>query len=553
MKAKQETTLPTNVRALLVARLDRLSQNVKEVVQTASVLGREFEIQLLAHMLQDDPMVGDLVVQAENMSIWSALNELRYLFKHALLRDAAYRMQIRSRRQALHKLATTALESLHEGDLGPHYGELAYHAEQARLFDKARHNLESAAGIAKDAYQNSLALDYLTRALKLTPAEDLDGRFRLLLAREKLHSRQGARQEQVQDLDALAELAEQMQDPGKQAQALLQRAWFFWWTADYPASIAASEQAARLAESTGQLELSADAYYAAVWVKLRQGLTAEAQQFAEKALVDARQAGDRRMEASVLSGLGLISGAEGDHYASRKSLEEALAINRAAGKWPGEGTAIGNVGVAVMILGDYAAAKDLFLQALTINREQGSKLAAGSDMINLGWNAETQGEWTAAIQYAEKGTAILREAGQSEMVAEGLLWLGHALLGAGRPEKAFAAYRESLKLRRELEQEHLAMGVLAGMSRAARNNNRLPANDLPFVGAISNRATNQITFTLVRAGRLGIASADHHCLTHQPSRPFLRIEQRAKQRGDNVLRQDQGLSALSRPYPSLAN
>ena len=91
--------MPTDVRAVLVARLDRLSQNVRDVVQTASVLGWEFEVQLLAQMLHGDPGLRGKVAQAEEMSIWSPLNELRYLFKQALLRDAAYSMQLRARRQ----------------------------------------------------------------------------------------------------------------------------------------------------------------------------------------------------------------------------------------------------------------------------------------------------------------------------------------------------------------------------------------------------------------------------------------------------------------------
>ncbi|MGD8858052.1 MAG: AAA family ATPase, partial [Chloroflexota bacterium] len=160
LKSIQEMALPTDVRAVLVARLDRLTQYVREVVQTASVLGREFEVKLLARMLNDDPALEDKIAEAEKMAIWTALGELRYIFKHTMLRDAAYRMQIRTRRQALHKLAVEAMERLYADSLDPHFGELAYHAEQARQIDKARHYLELAGDIAKSAYQNSMALDY---------------------------------------------------------------------------------------------------------------------------------------------------------------------------------------------------------------------------------------------------------------------------------------------------------------------------------------------------------------------------------------------------------
>jgi predicted ATPase len=169
------------------------------------------------------------VAQAEHLAIWSAVNELRYLFRHALLRDAAYRMQVHARRRSLHGVAVEALEVLYEGHLGPHYGELAYHAEEAGAIDKARKYLESAGEAAKEAYQNSLAEDYFNRALKLTPDEDLEARYRLLLAREQVFQRQGARQEQLQDLEEMAKLAELLQDIEKQIKVLVLRAWVFWW------------------------------------------------------------------------------------------------------------------------------------------------------------------------------------------------------------------------------------------------------------------------------------------------------------------------------------
>jgi class 3 adenylate cyclase/tetratricopeptide (TPR) repeat protein len=462
-----EETLPSDVLSILVARLDRLAQNVKEVVQTASVLGREFEILLLARMLHDDPDIREKVAQAEEMSIWSALSELRYLFKHALLRDAAYRMQVHSRRQALHKLAAEALESAYGEDLGPHYGEVAYHAEQAGLIDKARHYLELAGDSAKDAYQNSLALDYCGRALKMTPDEELDSRFRILLARVNVYHRLGLRDEQLRDLDEMARLADGLQDVEKRVTALIERAWLYWWTADYPNSLAASREAARLAEAAGLDDLVARANYASSWVQLQLANYGEARQLLEQALAKARKSDNRKLEASLFSNLGLISRAEGNYYEAWKHAEKAVAFDDSSGDLADLPSSLGNLGVGLVTLGDYEAAKKAFERGLATSREVGSRVNTGSGLINLGWLAQAQGNWEAAIASAEEGLSIVRAANQTDMEAEGLIWLGHGWMGLGRPDKALDAYRASLRLRRELGQEYLAMGVLAGMARAA--------------------------------------------------------------------------------------
>jgi predicted ATPase len=159
--------LPEDVNALLVARLDRLAHTVREVVQTAAVLGREIEVRLLSQMLQGDTSLPNKIAQAEKESIWSALSEIRYIFKHGLLRDAAYRMQLRARRQTLHKLAMEALESLYQDDLSSHFGELAYHALSANLPETAFHYSLAAGNEAMQHYAAAEAVSHYRPAMEL--------------------------------------------------------------------------------------------------------------------------------------------------------------------------------------------------------------------------------------------------------------------------------------------------------------------------------------------------------------------------------------------------
>lgn len=91
--------------------MDRLAAQVKAVVRTTAVLGREFDVQVLSKMLRADERAAIQV--AEREAIWTALDVLRYLFRHTLLRDAAYEMQVRERLQSLHRLAAETIEALY--------------------------------------------------------------------------------------------------------------------------------------------------------------------------------------------------------------------------------------------------------------------------------------------------------------------------------------------------------------------------------------------------------------------------------------------------------
>jgi len=60
--------------------------------------------------------IQSLIAEGETERLWSALSELRYIFNHALLRDAVYEMQSRSRLSGLHKLAGDLMARLYTED-----------------------------------------------------------------------------------------------------------------------------------------------------------------------------------------------------------------------------------------------------------------------------------------------------------------------------------------------------------------------------------------------------------------------------------------------------
>jgi tetratricopeptide (TPR) repeat protein len=123
-------SVPATLHASLMARLDRLGTVPKEVAQIGSVLGREFAYELI-----------DLVAQRDETELQAALGQLSdagllfcrgtaphasYLFKHALVQDAAYSTLLRGRRQQLHARVAAALEQ-HFTDLVERQPELLAH------------------------------------------------------------------------------------------------------------------------------------------------------------------------------------------------------------------------------------------------------------------------------------------------------------------------------------------------------------------------------------------------------------------------------------------
>ena len=107
-------SVPATLQASLVARLDRLGPTPKTVAQVGAVLGREFAYELIKPVAQHDE--GELQAALDHLSDAGLLfcrgipPHSFYLFKHAMVQDAAYGMLLRSRRQELHARVAAVLE-----------------------------------------------------------------------------------------------------------------------------------------------------------------------------------------------------------------------------------------------------------------------------------------------------------------------------------------------------------------------------------------------------------------------------------------------------------
>ena len=109
-----DIAIPATLHASLIARLDRLGPVAKEIGQIGAVLGREFGYDLVEQVAQR-PAVElraglDRLVEAQLLFCRGVAPQSSYLFKHALVQDAAYGTLLRSRRQELHARVATALE-----------------------------------------------------------------------------------------------------------------------------------------------------------------------------------------------------------------------------------------------------------------------------------------------------------------------------------------------------------------------------------------------------------------------------------------------------------
>src|SRR5205823_3789579 len=131
----EELAIPPTVHAVLAARIDRLPEREKAVLQTAAVIGRELPEPLLGRVAELPPTELAAAVQslmaAEFLYEEAPYPEVEYAFKHPLTQEVAYRSQLGERRARVHATLARAVEELHRDKLDERAGLLAYHWERA--------------------------------------------------------------------------------------------------------------------------------------------------------------------------------------------------------------------------------------------------------------------------------------------------------------------------------------------------------------------------------------------------------------------------------------
>jgi class 3 adenylate cyclase/tetratricopeptide (TPR) repeat protein len=240
--------IPATLHDSLMARLDRLAP-IKEVAQTAAVIGREFSHNLLAavSLLSDSDLDAalDQFVTSELIFRRGTPPEATYSFKHALVQDAAYQSLLKSRRQQLHTRVAEAIEAGHVGEGRAPAEILAHHLTEAGLLARALPAWLAAGEHAwrRSAYQEAIV--HLRRGLEVASnvpvSEGKRPGIRLHnLLGAALLAAHGPSPDAIEAYEDARRLAAEAGETGE----LLRALWGLWFCSSLRADIASAQSIA---------------------------------------------------------------------------------------------------------------------------------------------------------------------------------------------------------------------------------------------------------------------------------------------------------------------
>jgi len=392
-----------------MARIDRLDETPRQLLQTASVVGREVPLRVLAALW---PQPADLPEQLRTLQNLEFLYEQAgrepgFVFKHALTQDVAYATLLEGRRRALHAAAGQALETLHAGRLEEVYDRLAYHYARTDDAAKAVRYLTGFADRAAGMHAHSDAARALEDALSHVAGLPTGERDQQLVATAVRLAASyyflGRFRDTVELLEGQRARMEQLGDDTLVGRFFFELAHAHSHLGDYQQAVACAERAIEAAQQAGDPSTRGKAHYVlckeSMWVaRFSQGLE------------------HGRRAVSYLEATG-----------ERWWLGQSLC-------WQG---------INLYFMGDLNAALECAADGFAIGEELGDHRLQSYAAWNHAWFSATRGDGQDAITWGHRSIELSPDPLNN---AFSLGWTGYAYLENGDPGRAISLLERSIEL-----------------------------------------------------------------------------------------------------------
>lgn len=467
--------VPDSLRGLLDARVDRLGDAEKDVLQAAAVVGSTVPMDLLRSAVGRDEaettralgrlIEGGFLVERDG-------SHSRIAFRHGLIREAAYTAILKRTRVRMHGAVLDALER-RDGPDEPIVDLLADHAMQAEAWPKAVGYAKRAAARAYDRYANPEAVQYFDGAL--TAATNLGAgpaRDEILLS---LHIgvrwplfRLGAVSALGPHLDAAVRLAAAKPGYTELAQAMLLRSHVHWLRGDPGGALADAAAAAALADVHDDVDLRIRAGFQRGLVGLSQSDVAAT--LADMGAVVAhlgplpapgRYGLDAKLLVNAFSYSARAHAARDDLVAARTACDAALSL--ACSLDDRQTSIYAHLADSVVALAENAAERAL------ASSMQADELCRGADVrllapVAAGFLARSHmavGRPQTALPIARQAVEDAERMGFLALQPQRLLILAETLLALGRVGEALETAQAALELACAMGEAGSEAGTLA--------------------------------------------------------------------------------------------
>jgi len=515
------TIVPDTIQGVLMARMDRLADTPRRVLQTASVLGREVSLRLLGAVWQEAAPLAPQLQELQRLEfIYEHVGrEPGFVFKHALTQDVAYETLLAGRRRALHAAAGRALEALYADRLEEVYDRLAHHYARTDESAKAVEYLTRFAAKAARVHAHQDAARALEEALAHVgglPAEEQDRQLvELAVVLAASYYFLGRFRETVDLLERHRARLEQFRDMGLGGRFYFELAHAHSHLGDYQQAVSCAERAIAAARG-GDPATQGKAHYVlakeSMWVsRFQEGL-----EHARLAVALMQPTGERFWLGQSLNWQGLNLYFMGELDAALACAARGFAVGEELGDHRLQSYAAWNHAFFLATRGDEDEAIAWGHRSIELSPDP------LNNSFSLGWTGYAyleRGDADRAIRLLEESIDLLAGMGYSRLVGWFKGWLAEAYLLRGDAAHAQTEALGGLQISGEVGFKWavgLAQRALGNIARARGDHDeaqRRLGEALQTFEAIGSRfdagRTHLALAQLARAQRQAGTAAEH--------------------------------------------
>ncbi|MEO1286631.1 MAG: tetratricopeptide repeat protein [Chloroflexota bacterium] len=427
--------------------LSKVDEKYRPIQTLAAIIGREIDIQLLAHVF-DDKTVKAWLSNAADYNVVNIQDNI-WRFAHDKLRETLIADLPVGELLKIHRIAAETIEAVYPDDAD--YNEaLLNHWQQVDELDKmyhytlpvAKHMIEiTGAYTTAETLLQSL-LDNLPHddSRRITPLNNL--------------ANSNVKQSNYDSGNIYATQAQQLatthNDLYGLATSLGNLGNIAYFKGNYEEAIGLLQQSLATHEELGDQSGIARRLNDLGNVADRQGDYERAKDLYKQSLAICQELGDQHGIAKNLSNIGNIVANQGDYERAKDLYQQSLTIRQQLGDKQGIAVSLNNLGNVADDQGDYECATDLHQQSLTIRKELGDQSGIAISLNNLGIIAHHQGDYERAKDLYQRSLAIRRKLGDQYGISNNLSNLGIIMSIQGNYEQAKDLYQQSLAIRQEL-------------------------------------------------------------------------------------------------------
>jgi tetratricopeptide (TPR) repeat protein len=468
--------LPARVEAVIEERVERLDEDLREMLSIASVEGEEFTVQVIARVqnMEERPLQRRLSQELEkDHRLVRERDELkvdgrvltRYRFAHQLYQHYLYSDLSAGERRLLHGDIAAVLEDLHQGETRGIAVRLAHHYLEAMDTINAVKYLLEAAELAGEQFANVEALKFIEKIIAFGPGVDLVSRMRALGVKNYVLHNLGDYDACLSNNETILKLAQESEDQNHLAEAFYLCGETLHYLGNLQEAVEALDQAVDAAKRAGNLQIEAKVLGFKVLLLTRFGEIEDAEKLAKEAIALAEKANDDLVLARNLTNTSIFYGFSGDLSRAVEMLRQQLEITRRLGSLKGNAIGLGNLGFNYVMLGMYPEGISSIEGAMEISMQIGNLVLC----IHNSWNLCLA---NLRMGNPQEAVHILEEV-DLDLVGKGFLepyhsfYSGLAREGVEDHRGAKADFETGYEAFLEMDFKANAFDSLAGMARCS--------------------------------------------------------------------------------------